>query len=162
MKYVSAALLLTAFGFLALCALASDEWLGLVAYETYYLAFCAASALVFAGAWRVSVQRGTLLAGGLAFAILASLLVLPAPSSARLLRKAMLSIPLGAEADAIEPTIRGAYQGSGYPLPEISRSSTQGMDSIHVSLISQEPGNCTAIVFLAKDGRVVHRFFSPD
>lgn len=161
MKSVAAALLLTAFGFLALNALAFDCWLGLVAYKTYYLAFCVFAALAFAMAWRVSVQRGAWLAGGLAFGTLASLLILPAPSE-RLLRQAFLSIPVGAEADTIETTVRRAYQGSGYPLPEITRECWQDMERTHISLISQEPGNCTAIVFLAKDGRVVHRFFSAD
>jgi hypothetical protein len=161
MKYLAILFLLFGLTFLTSLIYLLDHALGLVAYTAYFLSFCAVVALVFGAVWFASIRKYSLLAGLVALAAVASHVVLPPPSE-RLLRAAMLSVPLGADVDTIETAVQESYQGSRYALPQITTDVTGGMDRVHVSLLSQERGNCTAIVFLVKDGRVVNRFFSPD
>lgn len=161
MKFLAAALLLTALGLLAFMTWMLDRWLGIAAEQIYFLAFSLCVGVGFAALWRMSIRRGALPAGVLAFAVLASQLLLPPPSE-RLLRKAMLSVPLGAEVSAIEGAVEKAFEGRPYPLPDISRQYAGGDERVHVSLLSQRNGNCTAIVFWARAGLVVQRTYSPD
>ena len=84
----------------------------------------------------------------------------------------MLKFPLGSDASDIETIVLQAYEGSAYAPPSISREQSnvlmepgqpaRQLERVHVSLLSQDPGNCTAIIFLVEDGLVVHRFFSAD
>ena len=74
----------------------------------------------------------------------------------------MLKIPPGTDADAIETIVKQEYQNSPYALPRISEDRAAGFERVHVSLWSQEAGNCTAILFLVEDGVVVRSMFSRD
>ncbi len=138
-----------------------DQCLGIVAYNLPYFLFCSIVALVFGSAWFATIKKHSILAGFVAFLILASLYVLPPPSE-RLLRSTMLKIPPGTDADAIEAVVNEEYLGSAYVLPRIYRDIAGNKERIHVSLLSQESGNCTSLIFILEDGLVVRRIFSPD
>jgi hypothetical protein len=70
----------------------------------------------------------------------------------------MLKIPPGTDVDTIERIVREEYQGSAHVFPKITKDNNR----VHVSLLSQQAGNCTAIVFRIEDGVVVDRMFSAD
>lgn len=161
MKILAATFCLVLVALMALLLLALDHWLGIAAYSLPFLASCALFATLLGVAWRFSVRRYTFAVSVCAFAILSMPWSLP-PSSARLLRVAMMRVPRQADANSIRATVREVYRDSGYALPQISIEPSGDVERIHVSLISQEPGNCTSIHFLVKGGVVVHRFFSPD
>jgi len=54
--------------------------------------------------------------------------------------------------------VKEAYDGSGYVLPRITREDAR----IYVSLLSQQSGNCTALILRTKDGVVVSGEYSAD
>jgi hypothetical protein len=70
----------------------------------------------------------------------------------------LLKIQPGASADSIETIVKEAYDGSGYVLPRITREDAR----IYVSLLSQQSGNCTALILRTKDGVVVSGEYSAD
>ena len=138
-----------------------DMVFGCLAYAPLYFAIClTASAAIFVFWFPIS-RKTAAINGAIAFLVLLIPLVSPAPSE-RLLRSAMLGLEKGASSELIEPMVQKKYQDRRYVLPEIMREQEGGRERVVVSLISQEPGNCTAIVFLVEDGKIVHRFFSPD
>ncbi len=161
MKILGATVVIVTVAFATLWILALDYWSGLTAYTIPYLSSCAIFAALLGFVWHLSVRRFTVAVTGCAFAILSLPWSLP-PSSARLLRIAMLRVPLQADADSIRATVSEVYRDSGYVLPEISVEPHGEFERVGASLISQEPGNCTSIGFLVKDGVVVHRSFSLD
>ncbi len=135
-----------------------DQWMGVVAFTYRYLLFCVMAALLFYGVWATSIKKQQAIwVGVVVFGVLAANFVLPAPSE-RILRAAWLRIPVGTPADAIERVVTEAYDGSGFVLPRI----TEEENRIHVSLMSQQAGNCTAIIFKTRDGVVVESEYSPD
>ena len=144
---------------------------GVVAYSYRYLLFCILVSLVSVAQWYVVYGKRAALVGLVVFSLFAGQFFLPSPSE-RILRSAMLKIPLGSDASDIETIVLQAYEGSAYAPPSISREqsnvvmepgqSARQLERVHVSLLSQDPGNCTAITFLVEDGVVVHRFFSAD
>ena len=161
MKVLYASIGIMAVAILALLLFELDDWLGIAAYTLPFLATSGLLATLLGVVWRFSVGRYTLVATFCAFAIFSLPWSLP-PSSARLLRVAMIRVPRQAEADSIRATVREVYRNSGYALPNISVEPDGDVERVHVSLFSQEAGNCTSICFLVKGGVVVHRFFSPD
>jgi hypothetical protein len=160
-KVVYAIVIIMAVSLLALLLFALDDWLGIAAFTLPFLVTSGLLATLVGVIWRVSVWRNTHVATFCAFAILSLPWTLP-PSSARLLRLALIRVPREAGPDSIRSTVREVYRDSGYTLPHISVEPSGDFERVHVSLISQEAGNCTSIHFLVKGGVVVHRFFSPD
>lgn len=138
-----------------------DQWLGIVAYRLYYFVFCSIVALMFSTVWFVAFKKRSVLAGVIIFLVCASQFILP-PSSGRLLRSAMLKVPVGTDADAIERVVREEYQGSRYALPRIYKDRAGNNMRVHVSLLSQKAGSCTSLLFIVEDGAVVRSIFSPD
>ncbi len=157
MKTLFAVLSAILLAIIAFFAYAFDQWLGIVALTYTYLLYCAIVALFYWAAWYPSLKKHAILVGLVVFAILSTNFLLPSPSE-RLLRAALLRIPPGTDAESIERIVKDEYDGSGYVLPRITRDDTR----VHVSLLSQEAGNCTAIIFDIKDGIVVDRRFSAD
>lgn len=148
-------------GLVAYSAYVADQWLGVVAFTYRYLLFCIIGSVVLGAIWFGVFKKHTLLVGLGVFSLLAANYFLSPPSE-RLLRSAMLKIPPGTDADAIETIVKQEYQNSPYVLPRISEDRAAGFERVHVSLLSQEAGNCTAILFLVEDGVVVRSMFSRD
>ena len=152
-------------------ALIADQLYGVVAYTYRYLLFCILVSLVSVAQWYGVYGKRAALVGFVVFSLFAGQFFLPSPSE-RILRSAMIKIPPGTDAGEIETIVLQAYEGSAYAPPSISREQSKvhmepdqparELESVHVSLSSQDPGNCTAIAFLVEDGVVVHRFFAPD
>lgn len=152
-------------------ALIADQLYGVFAYTYRYLLFCILVALVSVAQWYGVYGKRAALVGFVVFSLFAGQFFLPPPSE-RILRSAMLKFPLGSDASDIETIVLQAYEGSAYAPPSISREQSnvlmepgqpaRQLERVHVSLLSQDPGNCTAIIFLVEDGLVVHRFFSAD
>ena len=138
-----------------------DQWIGIVAHSFYYLFYCSIVAMLFALIWSIVTTKKTWLAGLVALAVLVSPMMFPA-SSARLLRAAMLKLPPGTDADAIEGVVEDTYENSRYVLPKIYRDRAGGKERVHVSLLSQKAGDCTALIFILEDGVVARRIYSPD
>lgn len=134
-----------------------DQWLGIVAFTYQYLLFSAVAAMVFYALWFMSVRKHAILVGVAVFAILAANLLLPPPSE-RILRSVLLQVPAGTDAEAIERIVKEEYDGSGYVFPRITREDGR----VAVSLLSQQSGNCTAIIFQTEDGMVVDSEFMAD
>lgn len=146
---------------LAFVVYAADRMLGIAAFTRYYLLFCGMASLLLGAIWLAMFRKGALPAGLAVFGLLAANLLLPPPAE-RLLRAAMLEIPVGTRSDAIETIVEQVFKGSRYPLPHISKDRVQQFDRVHVSLLSLRNGNCTALLFLIEDGKVVRGIFSPD
>lgn len=139
----------------------ADHWLGVVAFTHHYLLFCMIASLGLGSAWFALSGKRAFPVGLLIFSLLAVNFFLPPPST-RLLRSAMLKIPPGTDADTIEMTVKQEYQDSAYALPRISKDRAGHFERVHVSLLSQEAGNCTALLFLVENGLVVRGMFVPD
>jgi hypothetical protein len=151
-------LLVTLVAFVAYIA---DQMLGVVAFTYGYLAFCLLAALAFGGAWHTCLPKSAPICALVVFGILVVNFLLPAPSE-RLLRFAMLKAPPGTNASAIVDIVKQQYEGSHYAMPQIYEDKGGGFDRVHVSLLSQRPSNCTAVIFLIENGKVSESFFSPD
>lgn len=165
------------FGFILLVAITAyfayvaDCWFGVVAFTYGYLLFCFVTSLSLGALWFAFFKKHALLVSGVVFSLFAANYFLPPPSE-RLLRSALLKIPLGSDGDRIETIVRQEYEGSGYVIPRISKEQinvlmkpdepTRQVDRVHFSLLSQDRSNVTAISFLIEDGVVVKRSFSPD
>jgi hypothetical protein len=145
----------------ALVAFIADQMFGVVAFTYGYLAFCLLAALAFGGAWHACFPKSAPAFALGVFAILAANFLLPPPSE-RLLRSAMLKAAPGTDASAIVDIVKQQYEGSPYAMPRIYEDKAGGFDRVHVSLLSQKPGNCTSVIFLIEDGKVSRSIFSPD
>ncbi len=157
MRIFLVAVLTVLLATLAFFTYAFDQWAGIVAYSYRYLLFCAIIGLQYFVVWFISIKRHAILVGLVVFSILAGNFLLPAPSE-RILRSIFLKIPLDSSSDAIERIVKEEYESSDYIFPQISEEDNR----VHISLASQEPGNCTAIIFRTRDGVVVGREFSVD
>ncbi len=134
-----------------------DHWLGLVAYSTRYLLFCGLFGLMVHTSWACAFRKPARWPGILAFLVLVSVMVYPPPSE-RILRTVMVKVRPGTSVHAIERIVKEHYEGSRFVIPQITREDTR----VHVSLINQQPGNCSAVTFMIEDGVVVRRSFSAD
>ncbi len=157
MKNILAILSVILLAILGYFAYGLDQWLGIVAFTYPYLLFCAISGLLFWGAWFPILKKRASLVGLAVFAILTANFLLPPPSE-RILRSVLLRLPPGTSSDSIERIVEEEYDGSGYVLPQITRDDTR----IHVSLLSQRSGNCTALIIKTDDGVVVSSEYSAD
>lgn len=156
-KTVLAILSVILLAILGYFAYGLDQWLGVVAFTYRYLLFCAISALLFWAAWLPVLRKRAFVVGLAVFAILSAHFLLPPPSE-RILRSVLLRIPPGTNADSIETIVQEEYEGSGYVLPQITREDTR----IHVSLVSQRSGNCTALIIKTEEGVVISNEYSAD
>ncbi|MGA0845523.1 MAG: hypothetical protein ACO3RV_03210 [Luteolibacter sp.] len=157
MKTLSAVLSTILMALVAYLAWSLDQWVGIVAYTVPYLLFCAIAALFFWAAWYPMLKKRAVLVGFSAFAILAANFVLPPPSE-RILRSVLLKLPPGTDAQSIESIVGEEYERSGYTLPRITREDSR----IHVSLMSQQLGNCTSLLIQTDNGVVVNSKYSAD
>ena len=157
MKTVLAILSVIMLAILGYFAYGLDQWLGIVAFTYPYLLFCAISALLFWVAWFPILRKRSAVVGLAVFAILSANFLLPPPSE-RILRSVLLRLPPGTTSDSIEEIVAEEYDGSGYVLPRITREDTR----VHVSLLSQQSRNCTALILRTKDGAVVSSEYSAD
>ena len=142
-------------------AFVADQMFGVVAFTYGYLAFCVLAALAFGGAWHACFPKSAPAFALVVFGILAANFLLPPPSE-RLLRSAMLKAAPGTDASAIADIVKQRYEGSPYAVPRIHEDKAGGFDRVHVSLLSQDPGNCTSVIFLIENGKVSRSIFSPD
>ena len=78
--------------------------------------------------------------------------------SSRILRRVIAEILAGTDGDQVERLVRDPYADSGYVMPRIKRRD----ERIHVSLLTQQAGDCTAAIFYLADGVVVNSEFSSD
>ena len=161
MKPLAVALIVAGPMLAAAIAYVLDIAWGMLAYTSYYLLLSLLTAFSIGVLWRVTLQKYGLFAGLITLLIMITPLYLPAPPT-RLLVAAMLSVSVGADCNSIEPAVHAHFDGSGYEMPEITSRSVQGFERIHVSLYTVERGNCSAIVFLCRNGKVTDRWFSPD
>lgn len=136
---------------------ALDHWLGIGAYSWAIVVMSLVFALFFGTWWKQGTERNALWMGLGVFLLFVGILFLPPPSE-RILRSAMLKVAVGTDADAIDEIVAEEYQGSPYVFPAI----TVDEERVRVSLLSQDPGNCTAIIFKIVDGKVVQREFMAD
>jgi len=157
MKTVLAILSVILLAILGCFAYGLDQWLGIVAFTYPYLLFCAVAALLYWAAWFPILKKRAFVVGLAVFAIFSANFLLPPPSE-RLLRSVLLRIPQGASSDSIAKIVEEEYEDSGYVPPQITKEDTR----IYVSLLSQQDGNCTAIIFNTKDGIVVSGAYSAD
>ena len=134
-----------------------DDWLGILAFQYRYLGFCLVIAGLAAAAWLAKSKKSSLVAGLAVFALLVSPIFTTEPSS-RILRKVLIDVQAGMDGDDVEEIVRSAYRESGYVMPRIQRDDKR----IHVSLLTQAPGDCTAAIFYLADGVVVGDEFSAD
>ncbi|MGA0845319.1 MAG: hypothetical protein ACO3RV_02170 [Luteolibacter sp.] len=139
----------------------ADQMYGVVAYTYGYLAFCLLSTLVLGAVWRVGYPKSAPVFALAAFSSLAVNFVLPAPS-ARLQRAAMLQAAPGTDSSVIEDIVIKQYKDSPYALPWIHADKAGGRDRVHVSLLSQNPRNCTSVIFILENGKVSRSIYSPD
>ncbi|NNC86948.1 MAG: hypothetical protein HKN82_00650 [Akkermansiaceae bacterium] len=142
-------------------AYVADQWLGVVAFTYRYLLFCIIGSLALGAVWFGIFRKRALLVVLAVFSVLAVNYLLPPPSE-RLLRSVMLKAPPGTEATAIVDIVKRHYEDSPYAMPRISEDRGGGFDRVHVSLLSQEAGNSTSVIFLVENGRVARSIFSPD
>ena len=145
----------------AFAAYVADHLLGIVAFTYGYLAFCLLAALVFGGVWHACFRKSGPAFALAVFSVLAANFLFPPPSE-RLLRSAMLNVPLGTDATAIVDVVKQQYEDSPYAMPRISEDRAGGFDRVHVSLLSQKARSCTSVIFLVENGRVSRSIFSPD
>jgi hypothetical protein len=145
----------------AFVAYIADQMFGVVAFTYGYLAFSLLAALAFGAAWRACFPKSAPAFALIVFALLAANFLLPPPSE-RLLRSAMLQAAPGTDASAIVDIVRQQYEGSSYGMPWIHEDESGGFDRVHVSLLSQKPGNATSVIFLIENGKVSRSIFSPD
>jgi hypothetical protein len=157
MKTLLAVLSTILLAVLASFAYGLDQWLGIVAFTYRYLLFCAIVALLFWMTWFPVLKKRAFIVGLAVFAIFSANFLLPPPSE-RLLRKVLLRIPPGSHSDSIGKIVEEEYSGTGNVLPQITKEDTR----VHVSLLSQQDGNCTAIIFNTKDGIIVSGEYSAD
>lgn len=134
-----------------------DDWLGILAFQYQYLAFCVLIAGTVATAWLAKSKTSSVVAGLTVIAVFLSPYVLGEPSS-RILRKILIEVRAGTPGNEVEDRVIHAYQESGYVMPRITRSDRR----IHVSLLTQAPGDCTAAIFHLANGVVVSDEFSAD
>ena len=157
MKILLAVLSAILLAILDIFAYGLDQWLGIMALTYPYLLFCAIIALLYWAMWIPILRKRALVVGLAVFAILSVNLLLPPPSE-RILRSVLLRIPSGTRSDAIEEIVRHEYDGSGYVLPQITKENNR----VHVSLLSQQSGNCTALIIRTHDGIIVSSEYSAD
>lgn len=157
MRVLTATLLAVPLAILADFVYGLDQWLGVIAFTYWYLLFCAMVALLYWSVWFMTLKKYATLVGSAAFAVLAAVLLLPPPSE-RILMSALLRVPPGTDSDAIERIVEEEYGGSGYALPRITKEDAR----VYVSLLSQEAGNCTTLIFKIEDGIVVSGEYIPD
>ena len=157
MKTLLAVLSAMLLAIIAYFAYALDQWLGIVAFTCPYSIFCVIAALLFWAIWFSILKKRALVVGLAVFTVLAANFLLPPPSE-RLLRSVLLGIPPGTAVGSIEKIVEEEYEGSGYVLPAITREDAR----VHVSLLSQQSGNCTALIFTAENGVVISGEFSAD
>lgn len=136
---------------------ALDDWLGILAYQYRYLGFSVFSSSAVAASWLAKSKKSAVITGLVAFALLLSPFVVGEPSS-RILRRVLIDVQTGMHGDEVEEMVRNAYGDSGYVMPEMKRDENR----IHVSLLTQEPGDCTAAIFHLANGVVVRDEFSAD
>ena len=134
-----------------------DDWLGILAFKYRYLAFCLLVAGTVSTAWLANSRKCALTLGLSVFALLMTPFFMSEPSS-RILRGVLIDVQPGTHGDEIEEMVWNAYSESVYVMPRITRSDKR----IHVSLLTQEPGDCTAAIFYLADGVVVNAEFSAD
>ena len=161
MKKLSITILMFLAAFIAFAAYTADCLFGVVAFTYGYFTFCLLTALALGGVWHLCSRKFGTLFGVAVFIVLSTNFFLPPPSE-RLLRSAMLKITPGTDASAIVDIVRQEYEGSPYVMPWIHEDRAGGYDRVHVSLLSQRAGNCTAVIFLIVNGQVSHRIFSLD
>ena len=161
MKMLFSIPLVLLFTLVASVAYIADQMLGVVAFTYGYLAFCLLAALAFGAAWHACFPKSAPAFALVVFGILAANFLLPPPSE-RLLRSAMLEAGPGTDASAIVDIVKQQYEDSPYAMPQIHEDKAGGFDRVHVSLLSQKPGNCTSVIFLIENGKVSRSVFSPD
>lgn len=161
MRVLSSIPLVLLVALVASAAYVADQMFGVVAFTYRYLAFCLLAALAFGGVWHACFRKSASAVALVVFGILAANILLPPPSE-RLLRSAMLKTIPGTDASAIVGIVRQQYEGSSYAVPWIHEDQGGGFDRVHVSLLSQEAGNSTSVIFLIQDGRVARSIFSAD
>lgn len=158
-KLLTFALLGLCVGVMLLVIYALDDWLGLLAYKTHYLAFCGLFSLAVFAIVRLAARRQAVpvAAGLIALALLITPYLIGTPSS-RILRAVLIDVQPGMVDEYVEALVVSAYQDSGYAMPIITRET----DRMLVSLQSQRVGDVTSAIFLLDNGVVVSDSFSPD
>ena len=157
MRAIPALLSTASFGMILYLAYMMDQWVGVMAFTWQYLVFCLVVAMIVGATWIPLLNKLACIAVVVAFALLAVNLLLPPPSE-RILRSASIRLAPGDSAESIHQVLQEAYDGSDYGLPTI----TEEPDRIFVSLISQEPGNCTALIIHLKDDMMVSSEYLAD
>ena len=157
MKTMHAILSSILFAIITYLAYVLDQWLGIAAYTYRYLLFCVICGGLYWVMWRPISKRYSRIIGLVCLIVLSANLAITAPSE-RILRNILIRIPLGSPVESIEPMVHEAYNGTRYVMPRI----TSDENRVHVSLLSQQPGNCTAIIFRIENDVVVDKWFSAD
>ena len=157
LKIIPAALSVVLLSLVTYLAYGFDQWIGMMAYTWAYLLFCVIAAIVIGAAWMPLLNKRAGIAALVAFATLAVHLVMPPPSE-RILRSALFEMPVGTSAQSIQGIVQKQYDGSQYKMPQISRDE----ERIYVSLINQEPGNCTGLTIHLRDEKVIRTEYMAD
>ena len=139
--------------FLSYCL---DDWLGLLAFRSQYLALCLIVSGTLASFWMTTSRKLSAIVGLSIFLLLLLPYALQTPSS-RILRNILNEVVIGASEDDVVSVVETAYRDSGY-VPGIKRSANR----IYVSLSTVASGDCTAAVFYLKNGQVVRSEFYED
>ena len=144
-------------GFVLFFTLVLDHWVGLLAFQGRYVAFSLLLAGSIGAGWLVVSKRVALGVGAAALALLLAPFFLSEPSS-RILRQVLNDVESGMPGELVIGMVEAAYEDSEYVMPRINHEA----DRIHVSLSSQHPGDCTALIFHLANGVVVKSEFSAD
>lgn len=157
MTFVFGAITAGIIAFLLYMIVMLDSWLGILAFEFRYLIFAMVVAGMIAGVWLGRSRKASIAAGTIVLTMLMTPYLFAEPSS-RILREVLLDVQPGTHVDQVEELVSDAYKDSGYVMPRMKRDP----DRLHVSLLSQHPGDCTAAIFRLKDNRVIQSTFSAD
>lgn len=151
--------LLTVFvlGVLVCFVMALDDWVGILAFGAQYFGFSLLVAVALGVGWTVVSNRVAIGVGVVALALLLAPYFFTEPSS-RILRQVLNEVESGMPGDLVVGLVEAAYRDSDYVMPRINHET----DRLFVSLSSQHPGDCTAIVFQLANGVVVSGSFSVD
>lgn len=160
-KAFAAIVLTFAFLFLMFFVWGFDQAFGILAYRFHYMVFATVVLTSVTALWHLAIGHFTGVAAIAVAFILALPHLLPAPSE-RLLVSALRQVEIGADASEVEKAVQDAYAGSSYEVPSVYLRQGNGEDRLYVTLLEQDRGNCTAITFLLRDGKVVEKWLSPD
>lgn len=157
MKIILAILSLYFLGLFSYATYALDSWMGLLAYFWEYCLLAFIISCLYVISWKPQLKKYSYATGVLVFSLLLLIPFYSKPSE-RILRSVLLKVNNGHTVQDIQNIVKHEYEESPYVMPQMFIGKTK----VSISLMSQEPGNCTSVMFKLKDGKVIESCFWAD